>query len=397
MKILLVHDYGTPDGGAEIATLSLRDGLRRRGHEALLLATDVRGSVPSQADVACTGGGAGYRGRLVQTANFSARRAMQRTLAEFDPDVVHVGLFLTQLSPLILPLLRDVPSVYYAHWLRAICPTGSKQLPDDRTCGSSAGIACYRSGCVPLRDWFPLMGQMHLTRRWRGTFRRIVANSEATRTALEADGFTNVSVIPCGVPTRARGPALGGAPLVGEPVACFSGRLTRQKGVHVLLAAWRSVRDALPHAQLLIAGDGPERVVLEATAPPGVTFLGAVPHADLHRATEAAWVQVVPSSGFEGLGLAAVEAMMRGRAVVASRIGGLSEVVQPDVTGALVEPNDPASLATALIALLGDRDRCEQLGARAREVAERSFSQDTYVDRLLALYEGLVAEHRAVR
>jgi glycosyltransferase involved in cell wall biosynthesis len=105
----------------------------------------------------------------------------------------------------------------------------------------------------------------------------------------------------------------------------------------------------------------------------------------------------VPSSGFEGLGLAAVEAMMRGLAIVASRIGGLGEVVQPDVTGILVEPNDPASLATALIALLGDRSRCEQLGARGREVAERSFSQDAYVDRLVALYEGLVAENRRVR
>ena len=397
MKILLVNDYGTPDGGAEIATLSLRDGLRRRGHEVVLLATDARGNVPSQADIECAGGAAGYRGRILQTANFSARRAMRRTLAEFEPDVVHVGLFLTQLSPLILPLLRAVPSVYYAHWLRAICPTGSKQLPDDSTCSSSAGVACYRSGCVPLRDWLPLMGQMHMTRRWRDTFRRVVANSEATRTALEAGGFTNVSVIPCGVPTTAGLAAPGGAPLGGEPVACFSGRLTRQKGVHVLLAAWRRVRDALPHAQLLVAGDGPERTALEATAPPGVTFLGAVPHAELHRATESAWVQVVPSSGFEGLGLAAVEAMMHGRAVVASRIGGLGEVVQPDVTGVLVEPNDATGLATALIALLGDRGRCERLGARGREVAERSFSQDTYVDRLVALYEGLVAEQRAVR
>jgi glycosyltransferase involved in cell wall biosynthesis len=89
--------------------------------------------------------------------------------------------------------------------------------------------------------------------------------------------------------------------------------------------------------------------------------------------------------------------MMRGRAVVASRIGGLSEVVQPDVTGVLVEPNDPGRLATSLISLLGNRERCEQLGARGREVAERSFSQDVYVDRLLALYEDLVAEHRALR
>lgn len=392
MKILLVNDYGTPDGGAEIATLSLRDGLRRRGHDALLLATTGRGAAPSQADIECAGGAPGYGGRLVQTVNFAARRAVQRTLVQFEPDVVHVGLFLTQLSPLILPLLRGVPSVYYAHWLRTICPTGSKLLPDDTTCGESAGIACYRSGCVPLRDWLPLMGQMEMTRRWRGTFRRVVANSEATRAALEAEGFANVTVIPCGAPSAAHDFPSGAA-----PVACFSGRLTRQKGVHVLLSAWRTVRNQLPDARLLIVGDGPERNGLEASAPPGVTFLGAMPHGQLPRATKAAWVQVVPSSGFEGLGLAAVEAMMRGLPVVASRIGGLSEVVQPDVTGLLVEPNDAPSLATALISLLGDRQRCERMGARGREIAEASFSQDTYVDRLLAVYEDLVAEHRAVR
>ena len=390
MKILLVNDYGTPDGGAEIATLSLRDGLRRRGHEALLLATAARDGVTSQADIECTGAGAGYRGRLVQTANLSARRTLERTLARFQPDVVHVGLFLTQLSPLILPLLRGVPSVYYAHWLRIVCPTGSKQLPNDRICRDSAGTACLRQGCLPVRDWLPLMAQLHLTQRWRGAFCRVVANSEATRAALEAEGFTNIIVIPCGVPSVAPRPSLS-----GRPVACFTGRLTRQKGVHVLLAAWRMVREQLPDAQLLIAGDGPERRALEAAAPAGVTFLGAVPHEQLDHSTAAAWIQVVPSAGFEGLGLAAVEAMMRGLAVIASRIGGLSEVVRPDVTGVLVEPNDPAQLSTALLALLRDPRRCEQMGARGRELAEQSFSQDAYVDRLVALYEGLVAEGRA--
>jgi glycosyltransferase involved in cell wall biosynthesis len=71
--------------------------------------------------------------------------------------------------------------------------------------------------------------------------------------------------------------------------------------------------------------------------------------------------------------------------------------VQSDVTGVLVEPNDATGLATALITLLGDRERCERFGARGREVAERSFSQDAYVDGLLTLYESLVAERRAVR
>ena len=393
MKILLVNDYGTPDGGAEIATLSLRDGLRRRGHEAKLFATTGRRGVASEADIQCAGGPAGYRGRLVQTANFDARRTLARTLAEFRPDVVHVGLFLTQLSPLILPLLRDVPSVYYAHWLRTICPTGFKQLPNDAMCGSSPGTTCLRGGCLPLRDWLPLMVQMEMTGRWRGVFRRVVANSDATRAALEAEGFRNVSVIRCGVPAAPpRQPAAGTV-----PVACFAGRLTRQKGVHVLLEAWPTVRAQVPDARLVIAGDGPERRALQALTTDGVSFLGAVPHRELDRATASAWVHVAPSSGFEPLGLAAIEAMMRGQPVVASRTGGLSEVVESGVTGLLVEPNDVPGLAAALVSLLRDRQRCETMGARGRDVAQRTFSEDAYVDRLVALYEELVAERATVQ
>jgi glycosyltransferase involved in cell wall biosynthesis len=392
MKILLVNDYGTPDGGAEIATLSLRDGLRQRGHDTLLFTTTARNDGTSQADIHCAGGPAGYRGRLVQTANFAARNALSRTLGQFQPDVVHVGLFLTQLSPLILPLLRDVPSVYYAHWLRAICPTGSKLLPNGQHCSTSFGSECHRAGCLPKRDWLPLMVQMSMARRWRGSFRRVVANSEATRAALEAEGFTNVAVIPCGIAASARRP-----PLTGTPVAAFCGRLTRQKGVHVLLAAWEQVRARIPNAELLDAGDGPERMALESTVPLGVTFLGNVPHDQLDRETAAAWVQVAPSTGFEGLGLAAVEAMMRGVPVIASRLGGLQEVVQPDVTGLLVEPNDPRMLADALIRLLSDRERCERMGACGREVAQRTFSQDLYVERMLGMYEGLVGARRAAQ
>jgi glycosyltransferase involved in cell wall biosynthesis len=392
VKILLVNDYGTPDGGAEIATLSLRDGLRQRGHDARLFATAARNGQVSEADVECARGGSGYRGRLTQMVNLTARRTLQRTLADFQPDVVQVGLFLTQLSPAILSALHRVPSVYYAHWLRAICPTGFRLLPNDEMCVRPAGAACYRSGCLPLHDWAPAMVQMRLTRHWRSGVRRVIANSDATRAALEADGFKDVSVIRCGValaPPR--------APLTGSPVATFCGRLTRQKGVHVLLSAWPAVRHRIPDAQLTIVGDGPERAALEAAAPAGVTFVGAVPHRDTHRATANAWILVFPSLGFEPLGLAAIEAMMRGVPVVASRVGGLPEVVTADETGLLVAPNDAPALANALVALLSDRQRCEQMGTRAREVATRSYSEDAYVDGLLTVYEQLVAAGRAQR
>ena len=386
MRILLINDYGSPDGGAEIATLLLRTGLRARGHDVVLLSSSARPSgAASDADVECFGTTGRYR-TVLQTTNIPARRTVDRVMREFRPDVVHVGMFLTQLSPLILRALRGVPTVYYAHWLRAICPTGFKLRPDLTTCRVPAGVVCYGAGCLPLRDWVPLMAQMQMLRRWRGALDRVVANSEATRDALEAEGYRDVSVIRCGVASNP-----GRPPLSGAPTAVFCGRLTPQKGVAVLLTAWHAVLQRIPEARLEIVGDGPERERLERAAPPGVTFHGRLPHNEVDRVAATAWVQVVPSIGFEPLGLAAVEAMMRGTAVVATRIGGLPEVVDSETTGTLVQPGNVGELAAAMIALLLDRTRCEAMGARGRTVATDRFDEDRYVDAFIECFESLLA------
>jgi glycosyltransferase involved in cell wall biosynthesis len=389
MKILLVSDYGTREGGAEIVTLHLRDGLRKRGHDARLFASTAHtAGTNNEADVVCHGTTGSHR-TLLQTANLSARRELRRVLADFQPDVVHVGLFLTQLSPLILPLLRNVPSVHYAHWLRAICPTGFKLLPDDTTCATPAGAVCLRSGCLPLRDWVPIMAQMRMWRRWRSVFNRIVANSDATRAMLIAEGFTDVSVIPCGITL---GPPPSG--FTDAPTVLFCGRLTRQKGTHILLDAWRTVATRIPNARLLIAGDGPERKALEESTPRGVSFLGSVPHPELNELARGAWVQVVPSIGFEPFGLVAAEGMMRGSAVVATRTGGLAEVVDHGVTGFLTEPGNREGLADSIVTLLSDRAACEEMGKRGRRRSEEQYGDDLYVDRFVTLYESVIAVKR---
>jgi glycosyltransferase involved in cell wall biosynthesis len=174
----------------------------------------------------------------------------------------------------------------------------------------------------------------------------------------------------------------------------FAGRLTRQKGVHVLLAAWRAVRRAIPDAQLVIAGDGPERAALEQRESDGVTVTGHLSPDALGRHADAAWVQVVPSIGFEPFGLVAAEAMMRELPVVATRTGGLAEVVADGIAGTLVPPNDDASLAAALIELLRDPARCERMGALGRARAEECFHEEVYADRFVALYESMLAGDR---
>jgi glycosyltransferase involved in cell wall biosynthesis len=397
MRILLLNDYGVPMGGAEVLSFALRDELRKRGHDARLMTT-IAGELEAkdcekehEADYRCLGTTSRYR-TLLQTANVWAYRALQQVLREFRPDVVHVRMFLTQLSPLILPLLRSVPSVYHVVWYRAICPVGTKLLPNGQACRVSPGTPCYRNGCLPLRDWLPLMIQMSLWRRWRGVFVRIIANSEATKAALVAEGIEPVQVILNGVPEQ------GGrkASWAKDPTVAYAGRLTKEKGVDILIRAFGLVRKKVPNAKLMIAGRGQEQEALknlirDLKLEEAVSMPGHLKSVELEERSQTAWVQVVPSRWAEPFGLVAAEAMMQGRAVVASATGGLQEIVEPGHTGFLIPPDNPEALAETLLVLLLDRSLAETMGEAARNVARIRLSLPRQVDEFVGVYEQLVA------
>jgi glycosyltransferase involved in cell wall biosynthesis len=397
MRILIVHDYATLTGGAEIHMQQLRAALRERGHDARLLASSAPAAgAAGRADYECYGTTSRLR-TLLQTANPWAFFRLRQVLATFRPEVVHVAMFLTQLSPLILPLLRRVPSLYHVLWYRPICPLGTKRLPDGRECHSSPGLVCRRERCLPWHDWLPLMVQMKLWCHWRPAFRLVVANSFAVQKRLLAEGIQDVEVVWGGSPDLGARPPLEDPPTVG-----FAGRLVREKGVDVLLRAFALVVRRLPAAQLIIAGDGPEAKALHTLAEElrldtSVTWLGHLPPAELEQRLRPAWVQVVPSLWAEPFGMVATEAMIRGTAVVASSTGGLAEIVQHGQTGLAVPPGDVAALADDLLQLLGDRGRAEEMGRAGRRLASDRFAWAAHVDRFLQLYQRLVRTEGAVR
>jgi glycosyltransferase involved in cell wall biosynthesis len=382
MRVLLVNDYAARFGGAERMVFRLRDILRARGHDVRVFTSSAGGV--EDADYSCVGTLGPLR-TLLQTANPHAAVRLRQVLAGFRPDVVSVKLFLTQLSPLVLPMLASVPSVYHAVWYRAVCPTGTKRLPDGALCRVAPGTACYRHGCVPLRDWIPLMGQMQMWRRWRGVFDRVVANSEWTRRVLIEGGITPVEVIPNGVPV-----VLPRPPLSEPPTVMFAGRLTADKGVDVLLRAF--ARLAIPNARLVVAGDGPEREGLGRLSEQlglgdRVTWCGHVEVAALEARASRAWVQVVPSVWAEPFGLVSAEAAMRGTATIATDIGGSAEIVVDGRTGLLTRPQDVDALTAAMRRLLSDRALAEALGEAARARALMEYRDDLYADRCLGLFD----------
>ncbi len=386
MKVLLVNDYASPSGGAEVMTRVILEGLRRKGHDARVFATGVRArEAPSFADYECLGTTSRFR-TLLQAFNPWAFVRLRRVLAEFRPDIVHVRLFLTQLSPSILPLLRDVASIHHVNWYRPVCPLGTKVLPDGAACRDPAGLACFRHRCQPLRDLGPLMLQMKLWRRWSGVFDLTVANSEACRRQLAHEQSGRIDVIWNGVPIVAPRP-----PLRDPPLVAFAGRLVPQKGADVLLHAFARVVTEMPGARLRLAGSGPEQgrlrcLVDELGVSSAVSMLGHLERPELEREFAATWVQAVPSRWAESFGLVAAEAMMRGTAVVASKTGGLPEFIQEGRTGLLLRPGDPDALAVALLALLRDRALAEEMGRRGRDVALSSLTDEVCVDRFVDAY-----------
>lgn len=395
MRILLVNDYGGLNGGAEIQTFGLRDGLRARGHETRVL-TSTAGleSDDPAVDYRACGTNSSFR-TLLQTANPWAAWALRGALKDFRPDVVHLNLFLTQLSPLILPVLRlpafrDVPRVYYAQWQRAICPTGTRLLPDGSACRAPWGRSCYRNGCLPIRDWVPLMLQMRVLGAWIGSVDRMVAISNFVRERLEEADFQGIDVIHGGIAERAPRPPLTGPPRIG-----FAGRLVPEKGLDLLLRACHLLIRDFPQLKLDIAGEGPALSSARTQAAAlglgdCVTFHGKLSQPEMERVFQRAWVQAIPSVWEEPFGMVAAEAAMRGTAAVVSGGSGLTEIVIHGETGLHVAAGGPEPWAAALKSLLGNSVVAERMGAAARLDALARFSLDRNVQRFLDLYEDLL-------
>jgi len=391
VKILLLNDMGAPHGGAELLTLSLRAGLRERGHDARLFASSAGSEAgPSEADYTCFGTTSHLRS-LNRVVNLSAPLRLRQALREFQPDVVHVRMFLSQLSPLILPLLRRVPTLYHATLSETICPTGLKMLPDGSACHQPCGTVCLRNGCLSRRAWAPLMLQQKLWRRWRDAFDLIVANSASMRDRLLENGIGPVEVLWNGVPVVPARP-----PLTGPPTVTCAGRLSREKGLDVLIRAFGAVVETIPAARLLIAGSGPEqeplqRLVHELRLDPKVRIMGQMSMQEMECAFSTGWVHAVPSRVEESFGLTAAEAMMRGTAVVASNAGGLAEITVDGETGLLVPPGDAVALADSLLRVLSNRDLAEQWGRNARRHAMLQMDRERWIDGLVNFYHHLTS------
>lgn len=183
------------------------------------------------------------------------------------------------------------------------------------------------------------------------------------------------------------------------PLVLAVARLDPYKALHVLIDAAARLSPEFPDVRILIAGEGPDRrrlagLIADRQLQDVVTLLGSrsdVP--DLIAACDVATL----SSYSETTPLAIMEYMALGKPVVATRVGGIPDLIEDGVNGLLVEPHDPDALAEGIASLLRDPERARILGRRGRERQVRDFSIDAVARRVESLYDALLERPRPRR
>ena len=394
MRILLITDWVRLQGGVEAYFTTVRRALADAGHEVALLTGTAGSAANGTADFRAYGTERMLPQAFLQIANPFAVVAVRRAVRRFRPDVALVGMVEVHLSPAAMLALGDVPTVLSINDYKPICPIAMKLLPDGTPCRVPAGAVCWRGGCVGLAHWVRDRPRYGLIRRAIDGTQIVVTCSEWMGRALAADGIRNrVLHLPAPPPSPgfARTPAT-------EPLLTFVGRLSREKGVALLIDAFARARATVPHARLRVVGDGPQRAGLEAqVAARGlgshVTFTGWQGPDGVERELSGAWAVVVPSLWAEPLGLVAVEPISRGVPVIAAAHGGLLDTVEPGAGGLLFPPGDEAALAARLTDVLTGaafptRAAAPDAVARVRE----RHSPQRHVEHL----EGVFEDARAV-
>ena len=387
--------------------------MRSRGHEvALFSMADERGQATAydhhfvpHTDFKNSNGPA-TRARLALHAIYSpqARKKIRQMIVDFHPDVAHVRNIYHHLSPSILWELKaqGVPVLYHMNDFKLLCPSYN-MVSAGQACERCKGgkfLNVVREGCYGGgRGASAVLAAEAYFHSWLGTYEKcvdqILAPSWFVKQKLMENGWdgAGIQVLPHFQVLPLQAPP---SPAQDAPIVYF-GRLSPEKGVDDLLAAMAQ----LPHIQLVIAGDGPQRSGLQAIASKlglrNVSFAGQLSGEALEALIASSQFTVFPSRAYETLGKSILESYALGRPVVASDLGSRREVMQEGETGVLYRVGDVNQLAAA-IAFLHDRpELAVRMGEAGRELVRVRHSQEQHFLALGKIYEQLVVRKSTPR
>ncbi|MEM0129391.1 MAG: glycosyltransferase family 4 protein [Thermoplasmata archaeon] len=398
MRILRIHSYDGIEGGAEEYVRAVVDGLARRGIETrvVLLVSHPPENPPANARTLVVPGPGARRAVADLRAGDAIFSALKEEYRTFRPDLVHLHHFDAAFHALARFAAHvDRPLFFTAHDAELVCPNGQLVRPPGIVCEGGILPRCQFTGCpVGLGVPYELVQRYAFDRWVAPRVRAYLCPSTALCRYLEAHGYRPTVHLPSFVrmaeeTLRAPTPDPGtGAP----PTIGFLGRIEGYKGIDDLLRAFGVVRRILPAARLDLAGGGSGLEPLRARIRAEGLESSVLVRGPVRGPAKEAWfggvhIVVSPSSRFENTPLSLMEAMAHGRPVVGTDIGGIPEVLGPDLASCVVPMGDVLALAKAIVWLLSNPTERERLGRLARTRALDEYTETRHLGRLVATYE----------
>jgi len=386
MRILLGHNYYQQPGGEDRVFRSEIAMLKGFGHDVYVYERhndEIKSDIVSRISHAAS--------LRFSKNSYDRTRSLIRS---FKPDAAHFHNTFFVMTPAVFYACKDegVPVLVSLHNFRLMC-INALFFRDNRPCedclpGSRmSGIIhrCYR-GSLPFSVLAAGMTDYHWRRRtWTDTVDHFAVATEFTKKKHLQAGIPSekITVLP---------------PFVEEPsdsaqhkgdYALYAGRLSHEKGIDVLLKAWRDVKE-IP---LYIVGQGPMQKEIETYindhGMTQVKMLGFLEGEDYLKVFARAKFLVVPSVCYENFPRVVAEAYACGVPVLANRHGTMQEVVEDGVTGLLYSHNDCQDLALKARAMVRDEGKYTQLSANARRVYDLEYTPKRHYEKLMAIFQGM--------
>lgn len=392
MKILLVHNfYNSAIPSGENRVFLAEAALLRKKGNAVIEFTRHSDEIRERGVIGT------FQGAFSTPWNPFSEKKILSVLHHERPDIMHVHNFFPLLSPAIFYAAKGfgTATVMTLHNYRLFCAAGIPMRNgrpctlclDSKSVASALRYGCYRGSrlaTVPMALMIMLHRSMHT---WWHHVDFFVALSDFQKCLMAEAGLPNeaIRVKPQFYPDPPDAQPWEGR----EKKVIFIGRLSEEKGVEVLLEAWRAWGSNAP--LLEVVGDGPLRMKLSQTASGiglahRIAFVGQLPFDETQQHLSSARLLVIPSLCFEGFPMVVREAFALGVPVVASRLGPLPDIVEEGVAGALFEAGNAQDLLRTLRSLWTDQDRLAKLAAGARETFEKKYTADINYRMLIDIY-----------
>jgi glycosyltransferase involved in cell wall biosynthesis len=327
---------------------------------------------------------------------------LRRLLEQDQPDIMHVHNTFPLLSPAIFCAARGskTATVLTLHNYRIFCAAAIPlrdgmpciECMDKRSVIPALRYGCYRQSRLAT---IPLAIMISLHRKigtWHKDVDAFIALTEFQKDKMIEGGLRSdrihvkphfYSNPPEPVPWEGR-----------DPRIVYIGRLSREKGVHVLIEAWQRWGPEAP--MLDIIGDGPERSFLEREAGRTdirgkLTFYGQLPFPETQERLSRSRLLILPSLCFEGFPMVIREAFSLGIPVAASRIGSIPCIVTEGINGRLFVPDDPDDMYRIMRGLWTEQEGLSRMANAARTEFEEKYTAEKNYKRLMEIYEAALS------